>query len=55
MLHDAFHLVVTDERPVHALDAATASHEEHITLTEKLLGALLAQNGSAIDLRRHLE
>src|SRR5690606_26439991 len=55
VLHDALHLVVADEWTVHALNAAAASHEEHIALTEQLLGTLLAQNSAAIDFRRHLE
>jgi hypothetical protein len=40
---------------VDAGDAAAAGHVEHVALAEQLLGALLAENGAAVDLRRHLE
>ena len=36
-------------------DAAAARHVEHVALAEQLLGALLAEDGAAVDLARHLE
>src|SRR6185437_16078424 len=41
MADDLFDLLVGDERPVHAADAAAASHVEHVALAEQLLRALL--------------
>jgi hypothetical protein len=35
---------------VDALDAAAAGHVEHVALAQQLLGALLAQDGAAVDL-----
>ena len=55
MRHDLLDLGVRDERPVHARNAAAAGHVEHVALAEQLLGALLAENGAAVDLRGHLE
>ena len=55
MAHDLLDLLVGDERPVHAADAAAAGHVEHVALAEQLLGALLAQDGAAVDLRGDLE
>src|SRR5580704_7629222 len=55
MTHDALDLLVGNERSMHAADAAAADHVEHVALAEQLLGALLAENGAAIDLRGHLE
>ena len=52
---DLLDLVVGDERPVHAGDAAAARHVEHVALAEQLLGALLAEDGAAVDLARDLE
>ena len=52
---DVLDLVVADERSVDALDAAAAGHEEHVALAEELLGALLAEDRAAVDLRGHLE
>ena len=40
---------------MHAADAAAAGHVEHVALAEQLLGAHLAENGAAVDLRGHLE
>jgi hypothetical protein len=40
---------------VDAADAAAAGHVEHVALAEQLLGALLAQDGAAVDLGGHLE
>ena len=52
---DPLDLGVGDERPVDAADAAAAGHVEHVALAEQLLGALLAEDGAAVDLARHLE
>jgi hypothetical protein len=52
---DLLDLLVGDEGAVDALDAAAAGHVEHVAHAEQLLGALLAQDGAAVDLRRHLE
>ena len=38
-----------------ARDAAAARHVEHVALAEQLLGALLAQDGAAVDLGGDLE
>src|SRR5690606_14540095 len=48
-------LLVADERRVHAGDAASAGHEEHVAAPQKLLGAAFAENRAAVDLRCHLE
>ena len=40
---------------MHAADAAAAGHVEHVALAEQLLGALLAQDGAAVDLGGDLE
>ncbi len=53
--NDLLDLLVRAERPVHAADAAAAGHVEHVALTKQLLGALLAQDGPAVDLGRDLE
>src|SRR5690606_28469247 len=53
--HDFFDFLVGNEGAVHAADAATASHVEHVALAEKLLGALFAENGAAVDLRGDLK
>ena len=55
MAHDLLDLFVGDERAVDAADAAAARHVEHVALAEQLFGALLAQDGAAVDLRRDLE
>ena len=55
MRHDLLDLRVGDEGAVHAGDAAAAHHVQHVALAEQLFGALLAQDGAAVDLRRHLE
>ena len=55
MAHDLLDFVVGDERAVHAADAAAAGHVEHVALAEQLLGALLAEDGAAVDLRGDLE
>ena len=52
---DLLDLVVGDEGAVDALDAAAAGHVEHVAHAEQLLGALLAQNGAAVDLGGDLE
>ncbi len=52
---DLLDLAVADERPVHARDAPTRRHIEHVALPEQLFRALLAQDGAAVDLRRDLE
>src|SRR3569833_411518 len=41
MAHDLLDFVIRHERPMHAADAATAGHVEHVALAEQLLGALL--------------
>ena len=48
-------LVVRHERPMSPDDAAARGHVEHVALAQELLGALLADDGAAIDLRRNLE
>src|SRR5262245_61030017 len=48
-------LVFRYEWSVHAANAPAASHKEHIALAEQLLGALLAEDGAAVNLRGHLE
>src|SRR6185437_13037829 len=53
--HHTLDLLVGDERAVHAGDAAAALHVEHVAAAQQLLGAGLAQDGAAVDLRRHLE
>ena len=53
--NDFLHLVVRHERAVHAADAAAPGHVEHVALAEQLFGALLAQNGAAVDLGGDLE
>ena len=55
MRDDLLDLGVRDEGAVHAGDAAAAGHIEHVALAEQLLGALLAEDGAAVDLARHLE
>ena len=55
MGHDLLDLGVGDEGPVHAGDAAAARHVQHVALAEQLLGALLAEDGAAVDLAGHLE
>src|SRR5690606_26405745 len=52
---DFLHPLVGGGPAVHALDAAAARHVEHVAHAEQLLGTLLAENGAAVDLRRHLE
>src|SRR5262249_53579097 len=52
---DLLDLGVGHERPVAARDAPAAGHVEHVALAEQLLGAGLAQNRAAVDLRRHHE
>ena len=37
------------------MDAAAAQHEQHVALAEQLFRTLLAEDRSAVDLRRHLE
>ncbi len=53
--HHLLDFLVGAERAVHAADAAAARHVEHVALAEQLLGALLAQDGAAVDLRGDLE
>ena len=55
MLHDLLDLLVGDEGAVDAGDAAAAGHVEHVALAEELLGAHLAEDGAAVDLRGDLE
>ena len=55
MADDLLDLLVGDERAVHAADAAAAGHVEHVALAEQLLGALLAEDGAAVDLGGDLE
>src|SRR3990170_8285996 len=55
MAHDILDLLVGDERPMHAADAAAAGHVQHVALAEQLLGALPAENRAAVDLGGHLE
>src|SRR5215831_1337500 len=55
MTHDLLDFVVRDEGTVNAPDAAAAGHVEHVALAEQLLGALLAQDGAAVDFRSDLE
>ena len=51
MVGDGAHLLVGDERAVDAGDLLAARHVEHVALAEQLLGALLAEDGAAVDLR----
>src|SRR5262249_22472395 len=46
---DALNLLVGHERPVHAHGAASAVGEEHVSLTQQLLGALLIEDRAAIE------
>ena len=55
MRHHLLDLGVRDERPVHAGNPPAAGHVEHVALAQQLLGAHLAQDGAAVDLRGHLE
>ena len=55
MAHDFLDLLVGAKWSVHPADAAATGHVEHVALPEELFGALLSQNGAAIDLRRDLE
>ena len=52
---DALDLLVRHERPVHARDAAAAGHVEHVAAPQQLLGAALAEDRAAVDLRGHLK
>ena len=52
---DLLDLGVRHEGPVDAGDAAAARHVEHVALAEQLLGALLAEDGAAVDLARDLK
>jgi hypothetical protein len=47
---DLLNLLVGAERAVHAADAAAARPCRACALAEQLLGALLAQDGAAVDL-----
>src|SRR3984957_15577257 len=51
----ALDFAVGDEGAVDAGDAAATGHVEHVAAAEQLFGAGLAQDGAAVDLRRHLE
>src|SRR6202521_2135509 len=53
--HYLLDLLVGHEGAMHAADAATTRHVQHVRLAEQLFGALLAQNGSAVDLRGDLK
>ena len=55
MADDLLDLLVGDEGAVHAGDAPAAGHVEHVALAEQLLGAHLAEDGAAVDLRGDLE
>ena len=55
MRHHLLDLLVGAERAVHAGDAAAARHVEHVALAEQLLGAHLAEDRAAVDLRGDLE
>src|SRR3546814_2675659 len=52
---DGFDFLVGNEGPVDAGDTAAAGHVQHVALAEKLLGALLAEDGAAVDPRGDLE
>ena len=52
---DLLDFLVADERAVTRVIAAAAGHVQHVALAQQLLGALLAQDGAAVDLRRDLE
>ena len=49
------HLVVADERAVHAHRALAAGHIQHVALAQQLFRALFAQNRARIDLRGDVE
>jgi hypothetical protein len=53
--NDLLHFLIGYEWPVDATDTATALHIKHVALAEQLLGSLLAQDRSAVDLGGHLE
>src|SRR5690606_23324148 len=55
MLDDRFDLVIANKRSVNALDAPTACHEQHVTLSKQLFGPLFTQNRAAVDLGGDLE
>src|SRR5262249_51592243 len=55
MADDLLDLLVRAKRSVHAADASAAGHVEHVALAEQLLGTLLAQNSTAVDLGGDLE
>ena len=44
-----FDFAIGNKRAVNAADATATRHEEHIALTEELLGTLFAQNGAAVN------
>src|SRR5690606_30039016 len=50
-----FDLGIAHERAVNAGDPAALGHVEHVALAEELLGALLAQDRPAVDLRGDVE
>src|SRR6185437_1324891 len=52
---DTLDFLIRDEGAVDAGDAAAALHIEHVAAAQELLGAGLAEDGAAVDLRRHLE
>ncbi len=50
MPHHILDFDVGNERAVQAPDAAAAGHVEHVAIAEQLFGALLTENGAAVDL-----
>ena len=54
-LDDLLDLVVGDEGAVDAGDATAAGHVQEVAHAEKLFGALLAQDGAAVELADDLE
>ncbi len=55
-LHHAVHFIVRYERAMHPNRQAGAwRHVEHVTVAQQLLGTALVDDGSRVDLARHLE
>ena len=47
--------IIGNEGRVEPRDAPAARHIKHVPLAQQLLGALLAEDGAAVDFRRHLK
>ena len=53
--HHVFDLMVRNKGAMDAADAPARRHVQHVALAQQLLRPLLAQDGAAVDLARHLE